>query len=195
VLLAETEDRQVTERTWQGRLVWKHQVADMPVSCRRLANGNTFIATHSELLEVTRQGKAVYSFRKPGAAIFSARKLPGGHILYIHNKGKVVEIDRTGKEVRSIPAGDTDGWASFEQLPNGRFLIAQYKHSKVLEIDAAGKVLWECTVVTPAHATRLANGHTLVASSTANKVVELDAAGKLVSQRTTKGRPVRVYQR
>jgi hypothetical protein len=61
--------------------------------------------------------------------------------------------------------------------------------------NAGEEFLEEEIAATPAHATRLANGHTLVASSTANRIVELDAAGKPVSQRTTQGRPVRVYQR
>ena len=168
----------------------------MPVTCQRLANGNTFIATHSELLEISRQGKVIYSHRIP-LQVFAARKLRDGHILYIQNKCKVVEIDQTGKEVRSIPAGNTvcNGWASFELLSNGHFLIGQYNANKVREIDASGKVLWEREVVTPAHATRLANGNTLVASSETNRIVELNPAGKPVSQRITKGRPVRVYQR
>jgi hypothetical protein len=196
VLLAETEEKKVTERSWDGKLLWKHEVADMPVTCQRLANGNTFIATHSELLEVSRQGKVIYSHRIP-LQVYAARKLSDGHILYIQNKCKVVEIDQTGKEVRSVPAGNTvcNGWASFELLTNGHFLITQYNANKVREIDASGKVIWESDVVTPAHATRLANGNTLVASSETNRLVELNRDGKPVSERIITGRPVRVYRR
>jgi hypothetical protein len=195
-LLAETEEKKVTERTWDGKLLWKHEVADMPVSCQRLANGNTFIATYSELLEVSRQGKVVLSYKMP-IRVFDARKLSNDHIIYFHEQGKLVEIDQTGKEVRSIPAANPvrNGWGSFELLPNGHFLVAQYNANKVWEIEASGKVLWERDVVTPAHATRLPNGNTLVASSETNSLVELNPVGKPISRRITKGRPVRVYQR
>jgi hypothetical protein len=49
---------------------------------------------------------------------------------------------------------------------------------KVLEIDAAGKTLWECSVAGASHATRLPNGHTLITSMTNRRVVEVDREGR-----------------
>ncbi len=62
VLIAEYKGRRITERDFQGNILWqKEGLAGEPVNCQRLPNGNTFIATETELLEVDRAGKTVWS--------------------------------------------------------------------------------------------------------------------------------------
>src|SRR5262249_35278551 len=150
------DGHRVTERTREGRVVWEHKVRANPVSCQRLANGNTFIATYTELLEVTREGKTLYSIQRP-SSIYNAQKLPSGNILYIHSNGHIVEVKTDGTEVRMIPAGNTAGWASVELLPNGRFLVALYNANVVKEIDSNGKEYFKGTVPQATFATRLSN--------------------------------------
>ena len=74
-------------------------------------------------------------------------------------------MDDQGKEVRvvKIPIGSTD-WTSFDPLPGGRYLVANRGAGQVVEIDAAGKILWQCNVPEPMSVARLPNGNTLVAS-------------------------------
>src|SRR5207248_8964539 len=98
-------------------------------------NGNTFIATYNELLEVTRGGKVVLSVPCT-QMVFSGQKLRDGHIVYVHSQGAVVELDARGREVRSVPVGNTGGWASADRLRNGRYLVAQYSANKVVEVDS-----------------------------------------------------------
>lgn len=194
ILIAEHNGGRVSERSRDGKVVWEQRVAGNPVSCQRLPNGNTFIASYTELLEVTRDGKTVYSHAKP-SSIYSARKLPNGHILYIHSNSQIVEIESNGREVRTVPAGNTAGWASVELLANGRFLIALYNAGKVKEIDANGKVYLECNVPSATFATRLSNGHTLAADTQNHRIVEFDALGKEVAKETVAGRPFCVRRR
>src|SRR5262249_32279912 len=61
LLIAECQGFVVTERDREGKVLWSHNVDNYPVSCLRLANGNTFIATYTELAEVTRDGKVLYN--------------------------------------------------------------------------------------------------------------------------------------
>jgi HEAT repeat protein len=194
LLVAECQGFQVSERDRAGKEIWAHRVRGYPVSCQRLANGNTFIATYSELLEVTREGKPLYSHTKPGS-IFCAQKLRTGNILYVHSNGQIVEMEPSGKQVRTISAGNTSSWGGVEVLPGGRFLVAQYAANEVVEIDAEGKELWRCSVKTPAWATRLRNGNTLVASPDARCLFEFDRSGKEVWKKETQGRPFRVRRR
>ncbi|OAI54696.1 hypothetical protein AYO44_14460 [Planctomycetaceae bacterium SCGC AG-212-F19] len=194
VLIAEHDGQRVTERTREGRVVWEHKVAGNPVSCQRLPNGNTFIATYTELLEVTREGKSVYTIQRP-SSIFGAQKLPTGNILYIHSNGHIVEVKTDGTEVRSIPAGNTAGWASVELLPNGHFLVALYNANVVKEIDANGKEYLKCTVPQATFATRLSTGHTLTADTRNCKILEFDGLGKKVAELPTGGRPFCVRRR
>jgi hypothetical protein len=189
VLVAIYHGNEVTERDRTGKILWTHRTANPARSCQRLANGNTFIATNAELLEVTRDGKVVYSIKRP-ENIFRGRKLRNGHILYVSGRGRVVEMDTTGKEVRTVNVpGGTGVFADVDLLPNGRFLVALYSGNKVFEMDAAGKVLWEFGVQTPSSVNRLPNGNTLVTSMDARLVVEYNRDGKPVWKQQTPGRP------
>jgi outer membrane protein assembly factor BamB len=191
LLIAECQGYVITERDRQGKIYWSKKVSGNPVSCQRLANGNTFIATYTSMLEVTRDGTEVYSHKHPNS-IYCAQKLRNGHILFAHSSGHLIEIETNGKEVRRLAVSGLGSWAGVELLSNGHFLVAQYASNHVVELDAAGKVFWEGTVQTPAWCTRLRNGNTLVASTDAHCVVELDRAGKEVWKRETPGRPFRV---
>jgi outer membrane protein assembly factor BamB len=167
-------------------------VASYPVSCQRLANGNTFIATYTEVLEVTPGGKVLYSHAGKVGSVFCAEKLRNGNILLARGDGSIVEMDTRGKEVKSVRVGGLSSWAGVEVLPGGRYLVAQYQMNRVVEVDSRGTVLWQYKIRTPAWATRLGNGHTLIASPDGRKVVEVDPKGKEVWAAPTKGRPFRI---
>src|SRR5207302_1870603 len=62
VLIAEYLNRRVTERdVTTGKILFDYQVY-LPIACQRLPNGNTFIVTRRQLLEVNRDGVEVFSF-------------------------------------------------------------------------------------------------------------------------------------
>jgi HEAT repeat protein len=195
VLIAEHWVRRVTERDLTGKVIWKQELDDKPVSCQRLANGNTFIATYTELLEVTRDGKKLYSYNPSSSMIYAAQKLPSGNLLWINMNGKVGELSPDGKEVLSFtPEKYADGapmWASVEFLAKDRYLISFSGTNRVLETDAKGKIQWEAESASPTWATRLPNGNTLVTGIDGRCVRELDPTGKEVWKQTTPGRPFR----
>jgi hypothetical protein len=199
VLIAEHQGQKVTERDLQGKVLWEKAIPGNPVVCQRLPNGNTFIATYNSVLEVRRDGSQAYSYAPnvaPGfPAIYGAQKLRNGHIVVISGNGTLLEMDPSGKQVRTLQVGNNGGWCSVEGLPGGRFLITLTNHGKVREIDATGRVLWECSIPGAAHATRLPNGHTLVASMMHRRVVEVDSRGNEVWKQTTTGRPFHAHRR
>lgn len=194
LLIAECQGLVITERDRQGKIYWQHKVQGYPVSCQRLDNGNTFIATYTELLEVARDGKIVYSHKRPNS-IYCAQKLANDRILFVTSTNQVVEIDTSGKETRTVQVGNTSGWAGVEILPSGRLLVALYSADKVVEVDNQGKELWELPVQKPAWATRLNNGNTLVASPDGHFIAEYDRSCKKVWEQATHGRPFRVRRR
>jgi HEAT repeat protein len=198
VLIAEYEGSRVTERDLKGNIVWSVTVPGSPIACQRLNNGNTFVATHNTLLEYDPAGTEVYKHTPPKSVfLYHAQKLANGNVVYISNPGIIEEIDPArDRVVRTVRLGDDfGGWCSVEVLPNGRFLIALFTSSKVQELDASGKILWQCSVKAPIHATRLPNGHTLATSMLEHKIVELDEKGQVVSEKATDGRPWRVHYR
>ncbi len=108
-----------------------------------------------------------------------------------------MELDASWKhEIRVIqPENHSAGatyWASVEPLPNGRYLLALGGSNRVIEIDAAGKVHWQCAIPSAVFATRLRNGHTLISSFEGHAVIEVDRAGKEVRKQRLRGRPFAV---
>lgn len=197
VLVAENIANRITERDKKGAIKWEYPLTSNPVGCQRLANGNTFIATYNELLELTPDGKPVYTHKRgPAFFIFSAQKLPTGRIVCMTAQGNVLEIDaRTGKDVRTFNVVQAGGWCSVEVLPNGRYLIATMIDNMVREMDAEGRTYWSCEYPGAFRATRLPNGNTVVASMGTRKIGEFDRAGKLRSEINCEGRPWSVRSR
>jgi outer membrane protein assembly factor BamB len=197
VLIAEYQGQVVTERDLHGKILWEKRLTGNPTVCQRLPNGNTFIATYHQLLEVTRGGKEVYLHTPDPAKgnIYSAQKLPNGRILCISSLGWLLEIDSgTGKVYKALRATGSSPY-SVEALSGGRFLIANYNQNKVLEVDAAGKTIWQFAVSGAYHATRLPNGNTLVSSHAGRKVLEINRDGKTIWELPTDGHVWRVHRR
>src|SRR5262249_44529992 len=86
-----------------------------------------------------------------------------------------------GREVRSLTLPAAGGWSGVEAAPGGRYLAVSNTEGRVVEVDAAGKVVWEHTQAGACYASRLANGHTLIVSNSAG-LVEVDRAGRTAWQ-------------
>jgi hypothetical protein len=189
LLVAEGSADVVTERDREGKVLWSHRTGGYATTGRRLPNGNTLISGYSEITEVTRDHKVVFSYKARGGSIYRAQRLRDGHLLFASN-GQVVEIDRAGRQVHAVNIpGGTGIWTHVEPLPNGHYLVAQYSANKVIELDKAGKVHWQVTVRTPSSASRLPNGRVLVSAMDERRVVEFDRTGKEAWARKTDGRP------
>jgi hypothetical protein len=194
VLVAEYLDRRVTERNFKGEVLWEKQV-NLPIGCERLPNGNTFIVTRQQIIEVNPQGKTVFTHTPANQFIAGAKRLRNGEMMLITNQGMVSRVDRRGKEVQCFQAGQIYFFGGLEVLPSGRVLIPEYLNNRVVEYDARGKIVWQAHTMTPTTAVRLPSGNTLVASMTRQVVVELNREGKVVWQHNVDGRPFRVRRR
>src|SRR5262249_19013229 len=94
VLVAEHNGNRVTERNRKGEILWKTEVSG-PIMAQRLANGNTFIATRTELIEVNREGKAVREplVRQNGEQFMKAIKLRNGDIACMTSMGHFLKLN------------------------------------------------------------------------------------------------------
>lgn len=187
VLIAEYNASKFTERSLDGKILWERNANGSPVNCRRLANGNTFLATTSEIREITPDGKDVYVIT--GRQVYSAYKLRNGNIAYLSVDGSLIEVDAKGKEVRKFNAGAAPiGLLKFAVLPAGRFLVPQQTAGKVKEFDASGKVVWEGSIPNSRVVTRLHNGNTLVCGHNGDhRVAEVDRSGRVVWEKRLEG--------
>jgi HEAT repeat protein len=196
VLVAEYYGNVVTERDFRGNVLWQHSCRGGPVCCRRLPGGNTLIATNREVIEVNPAHKVVASFPSRHGQIFEAQRLRNGHLVYLTYEGTLAEFDAKGKEVRALHfSRPTDGKIAFEALPGGRFLVPMSASDKVVELDGAGQVVWQCNVPKPNSAQRLPNGNTLVCSRINRRAVEVDRAGRVVWEVSSEGHLFRAQRR
>jgi outer membrane protein assembly factor BamB len=196
VLVTEYRARLVTERDLKGEVKWQKMTPNLPVSAQRLPDGNTLICCRVQILEVDKDGKEVVTLNRPDA--IAARKRRDGNYVLLTNLGKVVQVDATGKEIKSFALEGAVGrgiGTHFDLLPNGRVVVPNILQGKVQEYDEDGKKVWEATVQAPTSVVRLPNGHTLVASSGQSRVVELDREGKEVWEHKTEGRVMAVRRR
>jgi outer membrane protein assembly factor BamB len=162
-----------------------------PTACKRLPNGNTFIATQRSLMEIDPKGTVLYTHNNPSNnTIARALRLPNGNVLFADYTPTLIETDAAGKVVRTVKVPTNAGsWTGVELLPGGRFLVSLRTGKKVLELDAAGKILWQLDTPELMSAVRLPNGNTVVGADADHCVIEYDRAGKEVWKLKTEGRP------
>lgn len=195
VLICEYLNKRVTERDFEGNVLWEHHV-DMPISCQRLPNGQTFIVTRRQLLVVDREHKEILSHFHQSPSIAAAQRLPGGQFLLVTSGGQCQRLDAKGQVLKSFQVGSiyTMG-GNIEVLPGNRILIPAWRDNRIVEYDLEGKELWSAAMLQPISATRLSNGNTLVVSMAQQRVVELNPQGQQVWEYRTDGRPWRARRR
>lgn len=191
ILVAENSVNRVTERDLTGAIKWEYRTPGNPIACQRLPNGNTFIATYNQVMEITPDRRQLYVQTKgPQFYIFSARKRRDGVVVAMTAQGTILRFDPlANKDYPSINLGPNGGWCSVEALPNGRYLVATMNNGQVREVDAAGTTHWSVSMQGCFRATRLPNGNTLVASMTSRLVAEFDPSGTKRWEKTCEGRP------
>ena len=101
-----------------------------PVVCL-LGNGQCV------LMDTT--GKELRSFACPGGGAGCIDVLPNGGLLVVR-QNKVAEYDSEGKKLRELDAVNP---TTPSGLPNGHVLVSSQGGSRVVELDRAGKVVWE----------------------------------------------------
>ena len=201
VLVAENMANLVVEKDLQNNTVWDYHVpsGSNPIACQRLPNGNTFIATYNQVMEITPEKTQVYLTNvAAGLHIFSAERTRDGKIVCMTAQGELIELDGSnGKEIRRFRAVQAGGWCSAQALPNGRYLIATMvaNGGQICEIDDKGVKYWQLNYPGAFRAYRLPTGNTLVVSMTTRKVAEMDREGHIRWEVTCPGRPWSVQVR
>lgn len=191
VLVTEYSPGQVTERNLNGDVVRRIPVSDMPLEARRLPNGNTFITTRNQVIELDRNDKEVWSSNGNIAGmIVAACRFRGGEVGICHRTGDFVRVDRKGKILASFRVGRLfrPFGTHIQALPNGNVLVPLFYDNKVVEFDPKGREVWSVQFARPTSAQRLPNGRTLVAGYGSNTIMELDPNGREVKSTPCLGR-------
>ena len=182
VLVTEWDGNRVAEWDFKGALIWKKEGFNgRATNAQRLPNGNTFICTTNELIEVDRAGKSVIHVQV-NQGLTAGYRAANGEIVCLRNDGNVARYDATGKELKVFASNRDTSWTSgLDVVRNGNILVTQPSPGqKVTEYTPDGKVVKEWSTPNVTTATKMANGNILAASHSDQKVIELDASGKKV---------------
>jgi hypothetical protein len=174
-----------------------------------LPSGNLLLAVtkgkafpHGGIVELTREGKVVFSWNGTQEEVNSAQDVGDGRIVTTEAgaRPRLLEIDRRGEPKVEFGLQCQSANAHMEtrmsrKLANGNYLVPHLLDKAVREYTPAGKVVWEYK--TPAEpkeawpftAIRLANGNTLVACTHGLMVIEVDKDGKEVWRLTNQDLP------
>lgn len=177
----------------EGKLEWEYPAKwcnDLWV----LPNGNFLFNTGYGVKEVTRRKEVVFSYESK-SEVFACQRLANGNTFVGEcNSGKLLEIDPSGKVVKTIKLlpDSVDGGHGFmrnaRKLENGNYLVAHYGLGKVCEYDAEGKLIRTIPAEGGPHSViRLPNGNTLIACADLKKdakVIEVDLHGNTVWELT-----------
>jgi hypothetical protein len=132
-------------------------------------------------LETGKQTWIVNGFRDVHAAL----RLANGRTLLVGQTDKGVtihEVDRDGKETGRIVVEGRRSSRNAQRLENGNILFTSGKAA--IEVDAAGKVVWEAAIAGSSDdIDRLDNGQTVIPTGPGGTALYLDKEGKVVATR------------
>ncbi len=195
LLAAEYHGDRVTERDFDGKIIWEFHI-EKPLVAQRLPNGHTFMANEQQFLEVNRQGREIFNVHRPVSdRIMKARKLPNGEIACITTLRRFVRLDTNGTELAGFPVNVGTSGGRIDVLPNGRVLVPERESNRVVEFDASGQIVWQTPFIQPVAAVRLPNGNTLVTAYNDTRAVEIDPDGKEVWHYDAGLRVTRAFRR
>lgn len=108
---------------------------------------------------------------------------------------RIIEVDRDGKIVHSIPLAVQNPDAHRDTrlvrpTPQGNYVVAHEALGFAREYDRSGKIVWEFNVGSKLYsAVRLSNGNTLIGTGDGHRVIEVSPDKKIVWEVTEKELP------
>jgi HEAT repeat protein len=179
-LLVQPQNNQVSEVDHTGKVRWTLPNLTMPQDAQVLPGDRVLVAEFGGLRVTERNLKGEILWQKvlPSQPI-NAQRLSDGR-TFIALRNQLVEVDRMGKEVATIPRPLNDVMSAWKTREGQIVLITN--QAMCIRMDRTGKELKSFRVqgVSSFGNEVLANGHILVPLSWQNKVMEYDAEGKIV---------------
>lgn len=140
----------VREVTRDKRVVFEYKSDLYITTCQRLPDGNTLIGENplNRVIEVDPQGAVVKTVQFAGGCADKSRnfrlvrKLGNGNYLVAHEgEGMVREYDGSGTLLKEFKT--PGGPYAVVRLANGNTLVSCGAGKEVVELDAAGRTVWE----------------------------------------------------
>jgi HEAT repeat protein len=187
-LLCDTSANRVYEIDRHGKQRWSIGNLRSPYDAVVLPGHRVLIAEayDSRVSERDFTGKILWQKKVKGPV--NVQRLPNGHTFIASFGGAIVEVERSGKEIYSIPNVPGDLLGAY-RLRRGGIACLTWS-GRCLLLDTTGKQLKQLAYgyknmehLTQGNIDMRANGHLLIAcTGDGNQVTELDGDGKLVRE-------------
>jgi hypothetical protein len=197
ILVAEAGNtNRITERNLQGRVLWQKNLDENLVACRRLPNGNTFVATQRHVMEIAADRSQMYFYDAVRAGLIgirSAYKLDTGRVLcnsYRRSEDDdLVELDTRSGKTMDLPIQNELRGQYFQIGVSSRGNSLLALRTRVVEINSVGQIVAQFPVEGASYGTLLFNGNLLVTCGKPRerRIAELDPFGRMVWQITPLG--------
>jgi HEAT repeat protein len=181
-LLVSGQSQTVSELGRDGKPRWTISGLSGPLDAQVLSNDRVLITEGGarRVTERNLKGDVLWQKQLANHYPYNAQRLANGN-TFIACQDLLVEVDRAGKEVLSIPRPNHDVMTA-RKLKGGEVVVVS-NMARVFRLDATGKELKSFNVPGGNVANTnevLPNGHVLTAVSWTNKVTEFDPDGKIV---------------
>jgi HEAT repeat protein len=179
------DDNEVIDLDENNKVRWKIPGLRLPLDVQPLPGDRVLIAEHMGNRVTERNAKGEVVWEKRFAEPLTAQRLANGHTM-IASKDRLVEIERSGKEVFSYmpPAGGQIMRAT--KLPGGDIaLITQLGVTRFVRLNRFGKEIKSFGVEVGTFGGRVgitATGNVLIPEMYNNRILEYDGTGRIVRE-------------
>jgi HEAT repeat protein len=189
-LVCDTGSNRVFEVDRRGKELWAIEQAGEPTDAVILPGRRVLVAewNANRITERDFQGKVLWEKRVAGTPCH-VQRLANGNTFIALQDGGILEVDRAGKEVLTIP-NLPGGLLAARRSPRGD-IVCTTGNGQCLLLDATGK---QVAGFATGHGPEsrggldlLPNGHLLITWREAGKVMEFDRAGKKLLEWTAPG--------
>jgi len=193
VLVCEYNANKVVEYDVKTKKVFfTKQLNTQPLFCERLPNGNTFIVTRNEMMEIDGKGTTVRNVARTGYDIVTGGRHKNGTYTLVTNNGTIIRYDKDFKQTGTT---STNRYLSYTTglkcayLPTGGLVLPDYGSRSIREYDKDGKEgATLANINYPTAVSKLPNGNYLyLARSGTQGMVEITKEGKAVSTKVIPG--------
>lgn len=181
-VICEHSTGRILELGRDRKVRWSFAGTQNPVDALVVSNSRVLVAEYTvqRVSERDLKGNIIWQLRVNGPP-HNVQRLPNGH-TFIATSGQMVEVDRQGKEVRTInnPLANFGALHGAYRTRSGQ-IICINQNGQCHRLDVTGKLLKSfSTNRGNAWIDLLPNGRILATQNGGNKVAEYDADGKLL---------------
>jgi hypothetical protein len=184
-LVVMLDDNEVLSLDADKKVRWKFSGVEMPLDIEALPGDRVLLAEYKGNRVTERDSKGTVVWEKKIHSPLVAQRLPNGN-TFIATPTSLVEFDRDGKEVSSIPPPVGQSIMRARKLPGGDIIvIGQLGTVRCFRLDRFGKELRSFGVEVGTSGGRIdvtARGELLIPEMYNDRVLVLDRDGKLIRQ-------------